>query len=71
MLASRLLPKEDVDAREVLERVLTAEGITLVKSRAKAASMVDGKIHVEANDGRLKTKLTQRKTKKKKKRKKK
>lgn len=37
VIADTLLPKEDEDAREIIERVFTTEGVQRVKGRAKSA----------------------------------
>jgi pyruvate/2-oxoglutarate dehydrogenase complex dihydrolipoamide dehydrogenase (E3) component len=50
VVADALLPKEDEDAREVLERVFAAEGVRRVKGHAKSARL-DGKTVVVSTAG--------------------
>ncbi len=50
VVADRLLPKEDRDVRELIERVFEREGIRFVKGRAKSARK-DGNSVVISTDG--------------------
>jgi pyruvate/2-oxoglutarate dehydrogenase complex dihydrolipoamide dehydrogenase (E3) component len=50
MVADKLLPKEDEDARELMERIFAAEGIERVKARAKAARKEGDSIIVSTCD---------------------
>jgi pyruvate/2-oxoglutarate dehydrogenase complex dihydrolipoamide dehydrogenase (E3) component len=50
IVAERLLPKEDQDVRELMERVFEREGIRFVKGRAKSARK-DGTKVVISTDG--------------------
>lgn len=51
MVADALLPREDEDAREVMERVFAAEGVRQVKGRAKSARKESDTIVVSTGDG--------------------
>lgn len=50
VVADALLPKEDEDTREIIERVFAAEGIRRVKGRAKSARKEGGTIVVFTRD---------------------
>ena len=51
VVADALLPKEDEDARELMERVFAAEGVRRVKGRAKSARKEGDTIVVSTGDG--------------------
>jgi pyruvate/2-oxoglutarate dehydrogenase complex dihydrolipoamide dehydrogenase (E3) component len=50
VVADKLLPKEDEDAREIIERIFAAEGIRRVKRRAKAVRKEGDSIIVSTGD---------------------
>lgn len=51
MVTSRLLPKEDTDTHEVIAQVFAKEGIRICTSRASAARLVNGQVHLNTVDG--------------------
>jgi pyruvate/2-oxoglutarate dehydrogenase complex dihydrolipoamide dehydrogenase (E3) component len=57
IVADRLLPKEDQDVRELMERVFAGEGIRRVKGRAKAARKEGDLILVSTSDNEAKGNL--------------